>query len=74
MPLSAIYNQGTGAAVFVADEKTGRIELKPVEVKAYETRDALITGGVLDGESVVAIGVHKLDTAQKVRVVSNLAF
>jgi RND family efflux transporter MFP subunit len=74
VPLSAIYNQGTGAAVFVADEKTGRIELKPVEVKAYETRDALITGGVIDGENVIALGVHKLDTAQKVRVVSNFAF
>jgi RND family efflux transporter MFP subunit len=74
VPLSAIYNQGTGAAVFVADEKTGRIELKPVEVKAYETRDALITGGVRDGENVIALGVHKLDTAQKVRVVSQLSF
>jgi RND family efflux transporter MFP subunit len=74
VPLSAIYNQGTGAAVFVADEKTGRIELKPVEVKVYETRDALIAGGVRDGESVIALGVHKLDTAQKVRVVSQLSF
>ncbi|MDQ8730831.1 efflux RND transporter periplasmic adaptor subunit [Bradyrhizobium sp. LHD-71] len=74
VPLSAIYNQGTGPAVFVADEKTGRIELKPVEVKAYEARDAVITGGVKDGENVVALGVHKLDTAQKVRVVSHFSF
>lgn len=74
VPLSAIYNQGSGASVFVADAKTGRLELKPVEVKAYETRDAVITGGVKEGESVVALGVHKLDTAQKVRVVSSLSF
>jgi RND family efflux transporter MFP subunit len=74
VPLSAIYNQGTGASVFTADEKTGRIELKPVEVKAYETREAVITGGVNEGETIVALGVHKLDTAQKVRVVSSLSF
>jgi RND family efflux transporter MFP subunit len=74
VPLSSIYNQGNGPAVFVADQQTGRIELKPVEVKAYETREAVITGGVLDGESVVALGVHKLDTGQKIRVVSSLAF
>jgi RND family efflux transporter MFP subunit len=73
VPLSAIYNQGSGPALFVTD-KSGFVELKPVTVKAYETRDALISGGVEDGESVVAIGVHKLDVGQKVRVVSGLAF
>ena len=74
VPLSAIFNQGNGASVFVADEKTGRIELKPVSVKAYETRDAIITSGVEEGATIVALGVHKLDPAQKVRVVSSLAF
>lgn len=74
VPLSAIFNQGDGASVFVADAKTGRLELKPVAVEAYETREAVITGGVKEGESVVAMGVHKLDTAQKVRVVSSLVF
>jgi len=74
LPLSAVFNQGAGASVFVADAATGRIELKPVTVKAYETRDAIITGGVAEGDSVVAMGVHKLDPAQKVRVVSSLSF
>lgn len=73
VPLSAIYNQGNGPAVFVTDQ-TGFVELKPVTVKAYETRDAVITGGVEEGESVVALGVHKLDIGQKVRIVSSLTF
>ena len=73
VPLSAIYNQGDGPAVFIADEK-GFVELKPVTVKAYETRDAIISGGVEEGASVVAMGVHKLDVGQKVRVVSSLSF
>lgn len=73
VPLSAIYNQGEGPAVFVADNK-GYVELKPVTVTGYETRDAIISGGVAEGDSVVAMGVHKLDVGQKVRVVSSLSF
>jgi RND family efflux transporter MFP subunit len=73
VPLSAIYNQGEGPAVFVADDK-GFVTVKPVKVQAYETRDAIISGGVPDGATVVAVGVHKLDVGQKVRVVSSLSF
>jgi RND family efflux transporter MFP subunit len=73
LPLSAIYNQGDGVSVFVAD-KTGFVEAKPVVIKAYETLHAVIAGGLEEGASVVALGVHKLDSGQKVRVVSNLIF
>jgi len=74
VPLSAVFNQGHGPSVFVADAATGKVELRPVTVKSYETRDAVIADGVKDGENIVALGVHKLDTAQKVRVVSSLSF
>jgi RND family efflux transporter MFP subunit len=73
VPLSAIYTQGDGPALFVADDK-GFVEVKPVKVVSYETRDAIISGGVQDGATVVAVGVHKLDVGQKVRVVSSLSF
>ena len=73
VPLSAIYNQGNGVSVFVADE-SGFVEARPVTIKGYETRDAIITSGVQDGETIVALGVHKLDSGQKVRVVSSLIF
>jgi len=43
-------------------------------VKAYQSNEVLISGGVDEGESVVAVGVQKLDPAQKVRVVSSLSF
>ncbi len=39
-----------------------------------ETDDVVITGGVEEGARVVALGVQKLDPAQKVRVVASLAF
>lgn len=74
LPLSALFSQGSGPALYVADAKTGEVSLKPVAVKAYETKDVIITGGVEEGASVVVLGVQKLDPAQKVRVVSSLSF
>jgi RND family efflux transporter MFP subunit len=74
LPLSALFNQGGGASLYVVDAASGELSLKPVTVKAYEARDVIITGGVEEGESVVTVGVQKLDPAQKVRVVSSLSF
>jgi RND family efflux transporter MFP subunit len=74
LPLSALFSQGNGPSLYVADAKTGDLALKPVTVKAYEARDVLIAGGVEEGASVVVLGVQKLDPGQKVRVVSSLTF
>jgi RND family efflux transporter MFP subunit len=74
VPLSALFNQGAGPAVYVADAKTGAVTLRPVTVKAYESNDVLIGGGVDEGANVVALGVQKLDPAEKVKIVSSLSF
>ena len=74
LPLSALFNQGTGPALFVVNTQTGEVALKPVTVKSYDAQNVVITGGVNDGDSVVALGVQKLDTEQRVRVVSSLSF
>jgi RND family efflux transporter MFP subunit len=74
LPLSALFNQGAGPALYVADAKTGVVTLKPVTVKAYESNDVLISGGVDEGANVVALGVQKLDPAERVKIVSSLAF
>jgi RND family efflux transporter MFP subunit len=74
LPLSALFDQGSGPSLYVVDGKTGAITLKHVTVKAYESSDVLISGGVEEGASVVTLGVQKLDPAQKVRVVSSLSF
>jgi RND family efflux transporter MFP subunit len=74
VPLSALFDQGTGASLYVADSKTGAVVLKPVVVKSYESRDVVISSGVDEGDEVVVLGVQKLDPAQKVRVVSSLSF
>ena len=74
LPLSALFNQGDGPSLYVADVKTGAINRKRVAVKAYESNDVLIEGGVDEGAEVVALGVQKLNPSQKVRVVSSLSF
>src|SRR5689334_18761265 len=73
LPLSALYNQGGNPSLYVVDA-SGSIALKPVTVKAYESDNVIITDGVDEGAKVVALGVQKLDPAQKVRVVSALSF
>jgi hypothetical protein len=74
LPLSALFDQGEGPSLYVVNDKTGALALKRVTVKAYQSNEVLISGGVDEGESVVAVGVQKLDPAQKVRVVSSLSF
>ena len=73
LPLSALFNEGDKPSFYVVDDK-GEITLKPVKVKAYESGDVVISGGIEEGEKVVALGVQKLDPSQKVRVVSALSF
>jgi len=73
LPLSALYNAGDKPSFYVVDDG-GNVSLKPVVVKSYESNDVVITGGVDEGARVVALGVQKLDPAQKVRVVSSLSF
>jgi hypothetical protein len=73
LPLSALFNQGNGPSVYVADEKTGAITLYRVAVDAYHSNEVLISGGVEEGATVVVLGVQKLDPSQKVRIVSSLS-
>jgi RND family efflux transporter MFP subunit len=73
LPLSALFSEGGRPSLYVVDDK-GELTLKPVAVKAYESNDVLISGGVEEGAKVVTLGVQKLDPSQRVRVVSSLSF
>jgi RND family efflux transporter MFP subunit len=68
LPLSAVFNQGDGAAVWRVTSE-GRLETAPIKVLRYETSSALVTGALKDGDEIVVLGVHKLDAGQKVRVI-----
>src|SRR5260370_6225173 len=73
LPLSALFSQGGEPSFYVVDAR-GDVALKPVTVQSYENSSVEISGGVDEGAKVVALGVQKLDPAQKVRVVSSLSF
>jgi len=73
LPLSALYSQGGNPSLYIVDD-AGDVALKAVVVKSYESNTVTITGGVPEGAKVVALGVQKIDPAQKVRVVSSLSF
>jgi RND family efflux transporter MFP subunit len=74
LPLSALFDQGDGPSLYVADVKSGALTRKRVAVKAYESDEVLVESGVQEGADVVVAGVQKLDPGQKVRVVSSLSF
>jgi RND family efflux transporter MFP subunit len=69
IPLSAVFDEGKGPQVWVFDPAKGSLAEKPVEIAAYDTQSAIIKNGLDDGDYVVTLGVHKLDTAMKVRPV-----
>lgn len=73
LPLSSLYSQGGDPSLYVVDDK-GDVTLKPVAVKSYDTNSVIIAGGVEEGAKIVVLGVQKLDSTQKVRVVSSLSF
>lgn len=73
LPLSALFNQGTGPAVWIIGVD-GRPALRPVTVTGYEGRAVLIEAGLAEGDQVVTMGVQKLDPGQRVRVVEALRF
>jgi multidrug efflux system membrane fusion protein len=68
VPLSAIFQQGDQAAVWVvaADNSIG---LRPVQVAAYRDDGAVIVRGIAAGERIVSAGVHKLSGGEKVRAI-----
>jgi RND family efflux transporter MFP subunit len=73
LPIGALFDEGKGPSVWIVERDSGKVTQIPVRVVAYENESVLVAGGVAEGAEVVALGAHKLDAGQKVRVVQNLA-
>ncbi len=69
VPLSALYNQGQGPALWKVDAD-GKLSIIPVNVLRYEANTAIVSGALKEGENIVILGVQKLDPNQKVRVIA----
>ena len=64
IPLSALYQTGDTAQVYVVEDDA--VHLVPVTVTAFRTNDALVTG-LPHGARIVTAGVHQLHEGEKVR-------
>ena len=64
IPLSALYQTGDTAQVYVVEDDA--VHLIPVTVTAFRTNDALVTG-LPQGARIVTAGVHQLHEGEKVR-------
>lgn len=64
LPMSAIYQTGDAAQVWLVDD--GKVSLRKVEVTAFDENN-LRVHGLKAGDIVVVAGVHKLRDGQAVR-------
>ncbi len=67
VPLTAIFQQGDQAAVWIVAADRS-VSLRPVVIAAYRDEGALISSGVVPGERIVSAGVHKLSTGEKIQI------
>ncbi len=44
LPLSALYNDGSGPSVFVVSREDGALRLQKVDVAAFDAREVLLRG------------------------------
>lgn len=73
LPGSALYDQGGNAAVWVFDQVTSQVKLRPVGVERFETNRVVIDKGLAKGDIVVTAGVNRLREGQKVRLIAGAA-
>jgi len=67
LPLSAVFEVGGKAAVWVLDAQTMKVAAQPVQVAGADGNEVVIAGGLKAGAEVVTAGVHVLSPGQTVR-------
>jgi membrane fusion protein, multidrug efflux system len=67
LPLTSIYRKGDASAVWIYDEKSHAVNLRPVVVGQFREDGVIVTSGVAGGEWIVTAGVHKLREGETVR-------
>jgi len=68
LPLAAIINRGAGPSVYLVDNAHA-LELRPVTVSSFTEDAAIVTSGISTGDTVVTLGVQKLNPGLKVRTI-----
>jgi RND family efflux transporter MFP subunit len=68
LPLSALFEKSGSPAVWIVDQQSDSIALKPVVVARYEADTVFIAGGLAKGDLVVTAGINTLREGQKIRL------
>jgi RND family efflux transporter MFP subunit len=68
LPLSALFDKHGSPAVWVLDQQSSSLTLRPITVARYEANTVLVAGGLTKGDIVVTAGVNTLTAGQKVRL------
>jgi multidrug efflux system membrane fusion protein len=67
VPLTALYQQGDQTAVWKLAQD-GSVGLQIIKVAAYADQAAIVSEGLTAGDEIVAAGVNRLASGQKVRI------
>ena len=68
LPLSALFEKAGAPAVWVFDQQSSSVTLRPITVARYEANTVVVAGGLAKGDIVVTAGVNTLRDGQKVRL------
>jgi len=71
IPSTALFHQGANPAVWVLEGTRPRLALRPVTVQSYRERSVILSGGLRDGERIVAAGVHTVFAGERVTPFAN---
>jgi RND family efflux transporter MFP subunit len=72
IPATAIFHRGSEPAVWVIRGNDSTLELRPVTVRSYGERSALVTRGLRDSDRIVLAGVHTVFAGERVTPVKPL--
>jgi len=70
VPLGALFDQGSGSAVWRYDAETQTVAAQPVAVARLSEESAEVASGLNPGDRIVSLGAHLLKAGQKVRQAS----
>ena len=68
IPLGSLIDRGDGAAVWVVDPQTSRIQKRPVSIARLGAESAWIGQGLQHGDLVVSLGAQLLNAGELVRL------
>jgi RND family efflux transporter MFP subunit len=68
LPVAALFQKNSEAAVWVVDPASSEVQLKPVTIQRYEADKIVVGQGLSKGDRVVTAGVQKLSPGEKVRI------